>query len=66
MCSSRSDASECKASHSGGGAGAHGHRLSARWVWLPEERRRDVEGGRLCQQGGAGGRHTGEVNSQTY
>lgn len=60
-----SDASEREAGHSGRSAGANGHRLSTRWIWLPEERRGDVEGGRLCQQGGSGGRHTGEVNPRT-
>jgi len=60
-----SDASEREAGHPGGGAGADGHRLSARGLRLPEERRGDVEGGRLCQQGGASGRHRGEVNPQT-
>lgn len=60
-----SDAPEREAGHSGGSAGAHGHGLSAWWIGLPEERRGDVEGGRLCEQGGAGGHHTGEVKSQT-
>lgn len=58
-----SDASEREAGHSGGGAGANGHRFSTWWIWLPEEWRGDVEGRWLCQQGGAGGRHTGEVKS---
>lgn len=62
-CFFLSDASEREAGHSGGGVGANGYRLSAWWIWLPEEWRGDVERGRLCQQGGAGGRHTGEVSS---
>lgn len=61
---SYSDASKCEAGHSGGGVGVDGHRLSAWRIWLLEERRGDVEGGRLCQSGGAGGRHTGEVYTQ--
>ena len=56
-----SDASECQAGNFGGSIGANGHWISAWWIWLPEERRRDVEGRRLCQQGGAGGGHTGKT-----
>ena len=56
-----SHASECEEGYPGGGAGTNGHRLSARWFWLFEKRRGDVKRGRLCQQGSAGGRHSGEV-----
>lgn len=56
-----SDASECETSHSGGGAGTYGHRISTWWIWVPKKWRGDVEGWRLCQQGGAGGGYTGEV-----
>lgn len=65
VCFVLSHASECKAGHFGGGAGTNGHRLFAWWFWLLEKRRRDVKRGRLCQQGSAGGRHTGEEISQT-
>lgn len=58
-----SDASEREEGHSGGGVGADGHRLSAWGIRLPEERWGDVERRRLCQQRGAGGRHTGEATS---
>lgn len=58
-----SHAPECEAGHSGGGAGADGHGLSAWRFWLPEKWWGDVERGRLCQQGSAGGRHAGEAIS---
>lgn len=56
-----SHASECKAGHSGWGAGAYVYRLPARWIRLPKEWRGDAERRGLRQPGGAGGRHAGEA-----
>lgn len=58
-----SHAPERETGHAGRGAGAAGDRLPAWWFWLPQKRRGDAKRGRLCQQGGAGGRHTGEAIS---
>lgn len=45
----KSDAAKCEESHTWGGLGAHGHRISARGIWFPEEWWRDVKSRRICQ-----------------
>ncbi len=43
-------ASEREAGDSRGGSGADVHRLPARRLWLPEERRRDAEGASVSRE----------------
>ncbi len=61
-CLCVSHATEREAGDSRGGSGADGHRLPARRLWLPEERRRDAERS-VGQPRGAGRRHSGETGS---